>query len=477
MMKVHVLGATLAFAVVATGCKPKKQRPPQAAVPVAVTTVKRAAVPYTISANGTVYPMQTAAVATQVDGIIVNVAFQEGQDVAKGQTLFQIDPIPYRAAYQQAVANLARDHATLVDAVKEVERYEQLVKKDYVTQEQVDQIRATAGSAQGTVIADSALMANAKFNLDNTTIRAPIGGRTGGLLVRTGNLVHAASGTPLVVINQMHPILVQFAVPATNLPDIQKYSATGSLPVTVSPTASSAPPSANVPQDPQTDAPPGTTIGESNDPALSNAPDTPGSDAASAPAAGSRRSHGPPSRPAATSAGATASASSSAAPRSGGGAAAGGPPASGYGAGSPGGSNVTVNVPMTSGTLSFVNNAVDTVTGTVLLKGTFPNPHSELWPGEYVATTLRLYIQQDALVVPQQAIMTGQTGTYVFVVDQAGTARQRPVVVQRQADNICVIGKGLAEGEKVVTDGQSRLTPGAKVAIRALATASTGSVQ
>jgi len=410
------------------------------AVPVAITSVRRAAVPYNIGANGTVYPIQTAAVASQVDGIVRKVAFHEGDEVRQGQLLFEIDPIPYRAAYNQAVANLARDKATLVNANAEVVRYDDLVAKDYVTKEQADQIRANAGVAVATVAADSATVANAKFNLDNSTVRAPISGRTGQLLVREGNLVHAAASTPLVVINQIKPIYVQFAVPATNLPDIQKYISSGSLPVTVSPTTSALPPSAN---DQQTDAPPGTSI-SAGDPAPSQPSQQP-----------QQQASGPPSHPAVTSQ-----------PRSSSGA-----------SGAPSSGPVTVNVPQTTGTLTFVNNAVDTVTGTVLLKGTFGNQRSELWPGEYVATTLRLYVQQDALVVPQQAVMTGQQGSYVFVIDKANTAQQRPIVVSRVADTLAVISKGLAEGERVVTDGQSRLTQGAKVNIRGLQTAaSSGSL-
>jgi multidrug efflux system membrane fusion protein len=404
-------------------------------VPVAVTSVRKAAVPYTIGANGTVYPIQTAAVASQVDGIVRKVAFREGQDVAQGQLLFEIDPIPYRAAYNQAVANLERDKATLVNAQKEVGRYDDLVQRDYVTKEQADQIRANAGVAQATVAADSATVSNAKFNLDNSSVRAPISGRTGQLLVRAGNLVHASGATPLVVINQIKPIYVQFAVPATNLPDIQKYStANGALPVTVAPTSSTLPPSANG-NDQQTDAPPGTSI-SSGDPA---------------PSQPQQQQNGPPSHPAVTSQPRTSGAS-----------------------GGPSAGPVTVNVPQTTGMLTFVNNAVDTITGTVLLKGTFTNTRGELWPGEYVATTLRLYIQQDALVVPQQAVMTGQQGSYVFVIDKTNTAQQRAIVVGRVADSLAVIAKGLTEGEHVVTDGQSRLTQGAKVNVRGLQTAASG---
>jgi multidrug efflux system membrane fusion protein len=117
------------------------------------------------------------------------------------------------------------------------------------------------------------------------------------------------------------------------------------------------------------------------------------------------------------------------------------------------------------GTLSFIDNAVDTTTGTVTLKATFANNDGSLWAGQFAATTLRLFVEQNALVVPTQAVVTGQKGTYVYVVD-GDTARQRPVSIERTAGGIAVIASGLTDGARVVTDGQSRLTPGARVLIR-----------
>jgi multidrug efflux system membrane fusion protein len=150
----------------------------------------------------------------------------------------------------------------------------------------------------------------------------------------------------------------------------------------------------------------------------------------------------------------------------------GGPPGGGvYGASA----NVVPIGQGVAGTLSFVNNAIDTTTGTVLLKATFTNEKGELWPGEYVATVLRLYVQQNAIVVPPQAVMTGQQGTYVFVVDtKSNIAQQRPVVIQRSSDTLDVISSGLSEGEHVVTDGQSRLQNGSPVNVRALTNAAGG---
>jgi len=218
--------------LLSASCSKPQNRPQRPAVAVAVTSAKRAPVPYNLDANGIVTPIQTAAVASQVDGIITSVSFQEGQEVAKGQALFQIDERPYRNAYDVAVATLARDSATWSNAQKEVTRYAKLIEQRYVTKEEGDQLEATSASSEATVRADRAAVATAKLNLDNTTIRAPISGKTGSLLVRVGNLVHANAATPLVTINQVRPIMVRFAVPASQLPLILQYGARGGLPVT-----------------------------------------------------------------------------------------------------------------------------------------------------------------------------------------------------------------------------------------------------
>jgi multidrug efflux system membrane fusion protein len=459
--------AMLGLAAAAAACsksaqKTRGERPP---TPVAVATVHQAAVPIDLTANGIVSPIQTAQVSSQVDGIIQHVLFHEGQDVEKGQVLFQIDPTAYRAAYEQAKANLARDIATMIYAKAEVIRYDSLVAKDYVTKEQADQERATAGSAMATVVADSALVASAKFNLDNSTIRAPISGRTGNLLVREGNLVHGSAGTALVLINQIHPIYVAFYVPASSLADIQKYARAGPVPVTVYQTsaAASAPGAGS-----SGDLPAGTSVsrqpaagGGGPPSARHHAPTT----AADPPAGGHRGGT-------AGSAG-TGDQTTGDTTGMGGGGGNSGPPGGGV---TDVADNALPSGPGLGGTLTFVNNAVDTATGTVLVKATFPNQGSELWPGEFVATSVRLSVQQNALVVPPSAIMTGQQGTYVFIVDPtANTVKQQPVVVGRTTNTVAVINSGLANGDRVVTDGQSRLQNGAKVAVRAITTTASRS--
>lgn len=212
----------LVFAVGAGACS--KAKPPRnPSTPVTVTAVKRATIPYVVSTNGTVEPMQTVSVEAQVGGILQRVAFSEGQEVSAGAVLFQIDPRPYVATLNQARAQAARDQATAANAARDAARYEALVQQGYVTRSQADQAQATAVSAAATVEADRAMVAKAQVDVNNCTIRAPITGRTGSLLVRQGNLVKANTDLPLVVINQIQPVLVRFTVPQSQLPDIQRY--------------------------------------------------------------------------------------------------------------------------------------------------------------------------------------------------------------------------------------------------------------
>lgn len=403
-----VAGVMLSLSVVSACSKQQEQRA-RPAVPVLIDKVRTTDVPYTIEANGVVTPFQAATVASQVEGIIQRVAFREGQDVAKGQVLFEIDARPYRAAHQQALANLARDRANAENAQREQQRYATLAQQDYVTKEQADQQRANAAATAATVAADEAAVANARFNLDNTTIRAPISGRTGALLVREGNLVHASGNTPLVVINQISPILVRFAIPSTQLPLLQRYGMQAGLVVSATPNSGS-----------QLVA-----------------------DTVAGGAIGLSMGGGDPAQPAAGT----------------------DPAQGGAPAAAPATSQLRALAQPEHGSLFFIDNAVDTTTGTLLLKASFPNPNKRLWVGEFVATRLQLFVEQNALVVPTRAVVTGQQGPYVYVVTDSNTAQQRSVTVERTAGDITVIAAGLRAGEQIVTDGQARLTPNAKVTL------------
>jgi multidrug efflux system membrane fusion protein len=212
------------------------------------------------------------------------------------------------------------------------------------------------------VQADEAAVKEAKLNLEYSSITAPISGRTGGLLVKRGNVVRL-NDTTLVVINQMRPIRVSFAIPGNQLPLVQKYSSRSKLEVKVKPSR----------DDEKTEV---------------------------------------------------------------------------------------------RGVLTFMDNSVDTNTGTVTLKAEFSNKEGLLWPGQFVDTELILTVEPAVLTIPAGAVVTGQEGTFVFVIGSDKKVEKRLVKVNRSLNNTVVIDEGLKAGEVVVTDGQMRLVPGVEVDIK-----------
>ncbi|MHB8079672.1 MAG: efflux RND transporter periplasmic adaptor subunit [Candidatus Krumholzibacteriia bacterium] len=225
-----------ALAGAGIGAKPAPPTPP---VPVVTGTVQAQPVPLLLAAVGTVEPIESVAVRPQVGGVITGVAFTEGDDVRAGQTLFRIDPRPLQAELAAAQAQLARDEAQAANADAQTARYEKLVAKDYVTREQADAVRTQADVFRAAVQADRAAVDQAKLNLAYATVSSPVAGRTGSILVKKGNVV-APNGSPLVVVNQLRPIRVTFAVPGDQLPLVQQYAAGGALPVRVRPSRDGA---------------------------------------------------------------------------------------------------------------------------------------------------------------------------------------------------------------------------------------------
>jgi membrane fusion protein, multidrug efflux system len=205
------------------------------AVPVTVGTVVRKTVPVQIEAVGKVEPFSTVEIRARVGGELTAVTFGEGQEVEKGQLLFTIDPRPFQAALDQAQAALARDRAVAANSAADLKRYGDLVQKEFVTREQYDKIAADVQSGEATVHADEAAVEAARLQLGYCSIRAPIAGRTGSLLVHAGNLVTANAADPLVVIHQIRPIYVSFAVPESQLPEITRRQKQERLAVTASP--------------------------------------------------------------------------------------------------------------------------------------------------------------------------------------------------------------------------------------------------
>jgi membrane fusion protein, multidrug efflux system len=341
------------------------------AVPITAAAAVRKAMPLEVSVIGTAEPYSTVAVRAQMTGELTSVNFRQGDDIQAGQELFTLDRRPLEASLQQATANLERDAAQATNAQLIVQRYEQLVERGIVAREQRDTARSSLAALEATLAADRAAIENAKVQLQYATIRAPISGRTGALMVHAGNLVRANDQTPLVIINQITPIYVSFAFPEALFSDLKRYMAQGSLRVDAH-------------------------------------------------------------------------------------------PASGDG-------------PRATGRITFVDNAVDQTTGTIKIKGTFPNDDRSLWPGQFVNVTVRLTTESEAIVVPSIAVQTGPDGNYVFVVKADQTVEMRPVAVARLAGTETVIKDGLAAGDTVVTDGHLRLVPGSRVSVRGASDAKAGS--
>jgi len=274
--------------------------------------------PVTIPAVGTAEPLVTVQVRSQVTGQLGQVHFAEGQEVRKGDTLFTLDARPFDAALRQAEAVLARDTAQSKNAKSQQARYKELFDKGLIPRDQYETQDATAAALEATLAADQSQVENARLNLQYTTIKAPISGRTGALAVHAGDLVRANDTAPLVIINQVAPIYVSFSVPGRFLPEIRQGQAKRPLQIQV--------------RDSQGDAP-GTP---------QTAPPAPGSDP---------------------------------------------PPAGGPAAPSSRGQASLVSE---GGVVSFIDNSVDSSTGTIKLKGTFPNTDHALWPGLFVQVTLVL---------------------------------------------------------------------------------------
>ncbi len=227
--------ATLALLLILTvslaSCSGEKKEAVRPPVPVMAAPVVEKDVPVQLHAIGNVEAYQTVGIKARIGGQITQVNFKQGDDVKQGDLLFVIDPRPSEAALRQAEANLAKDRALANKAQADARRYAELIKKQFVSQQEYDQAKATAESLAATVKADEVAVQNARLQLSYCYIHAPITGRTGNLKADLGNLIKADADNPMVIINQIQPIYVNFSVPEANLPEIRKYMAQEKVPV------------------------------------------------------------------------------------------------------------------------------------------------------------------------------------------------------------------------------------------------------
>jgi len=234
--KLFAIAAALAVVAVAVGLAAQYNKESRAAVrktpvavPVSVAPVVAKTVPVRLYAIGNVEPFTTVAVKARVDGQIVSVHFNEGDEVRQGQLLFEIDPRPFAAALQQVQANLLRDRALVDRAADQEKRYKELLQKKFISPDAYGQVKTNLDSAAATVRADEAMVASAKLQLDYCSIRSPVTGYAGKIAIQRGNLVKANDTGPLVTINQVVPIYVSFSVPEQNLSDVRLHQANGDL--------------------------------------------------------------------------------------------------------------------------------------------------------------------------------------------------------------------------------------------------------
>jgi multidrug efflux system membrane fusion protein len=310
---------------------------------------------------GTVQAYQSVLIRARVDGTLMQFPVREGQEVKQGDLIAVIDPRPYQAALDQAMAKKAQDEAQLANARRDLARYQSLSTQDFASRQQVDTQQALVNQDVATVDGDSAAIEAAQLNVSYCFITSPVEGRIGLRSVDPGNLIHATDATAIVTVTQIHPISATFTLPQEELPRVQADTVHGASPV------------------------------------LAYASD-----------------------------------------------------------------DKTV---LDQGTLLTPDNTIDTSTGTIRLKATFPNAENRLWPGQFINAHLQVGMVPNAVTIPPAAIEHGPDGLYVYVVKPDATVARTAISIGYQTDKLALVTNGLAGGEAVVVNGQSRLQAGTKIAV------------
>jgi multidrug efflux system membrane fusion protein len=333
------------------------------AQPVGTATAARGDVRVIINGLGTVTPLATVTVKTQIAGQLQQIGFTEGQMVHKGDFLAQIDPRPYQALLEQYQGQLAKDQATLKQAQVDLIRYQTLLKQDSIARQQAEDQIYVVQQDEGAVRTDQALIDTQKLNLVYCHITAPTDGRVGLRQVDAGNYVQTTDANGLVVLTQLQPISVLFSIAEDDLPSVLKRVHDGAtLPVALYDRA--------------------------------NVKD------------------------------------------------------------------------LASGTLSNLDNEIDTTTGMVKLRAMFANADESLFPSQFVNARLLVDTLHGVVTVPVAAIQRGVQGTYVYVVGADSTVAVRVVTIGVTDGDAVEVTKGLAAGDRVVIDGSDRLRDGAKVSLQ-----------
>lgn len=334
-------------------------------VPVLAAHAQLADVPVYLAGVGTIQAYQSVLVQPQIDGRLLELHFQEGQDVKKGDLLALIDPAIYQADLDEAIGKKGQDEAQLANAKLDAARYQRLAKTDYATKQEADTAAAQVRQYTALVQSDQAAIDSARTSLGYTRIISPIDGRTGIRKVDVGNIVHASDTTGIVTITQLQPISALFTLPETQLAALGKAMAAGG-PLTAQAYRSDA------------------------------------------------------------------------------------------------------DEPLDQGSLEVVDNEVDTTTGTIKLKATFPNEKLQLWPGQFVNVRLQIETRKNALTIPAAAVQQGPNGTFAYVVERQGdatVARMKTIHVAQEDEKRAVVTSGLTTADEVITTGFVRLTDGEAVRV------------
>lgn len=372
---------------------------PRVAQSVSVFAAQQRDVPVTVESAGTVVALDSVDVRPQITGTIAEVMVKDGQFVRRGEPLFRLDDRADRANLERAKAQLLRDQATLADLDRQWKRAQELRAQNFIAQSAADTVLANVESQRAAVAASEAAVRSAEIALSYDTIVAPLAGRAGAVAVFRGSLVQPAITSPVMVnINQIDPIGVSFTVPETQLAALLR----------------AAPTSAG-----------GAAEGAGKGAGRAASAPKPAASAAGA-------------RP--TGTGATVSIVLPGAER---------------------GRNAPPAEPML-GRVVFVDNTVDTTTGSIRIKAAVANAGSLLWPGQYVTVRMTLRTIEGAVVLPQAALIIRGNERSVYIVKPDGTAEMRPVQPRVPMGEMVAVD-GVQPGEKVVVEGKQNLRPGSPV--------------